>query len=192
MLQTLTIPMNCNPGFNTFIVHLFVCFIFSRLTIYTQTLLLQAQAPKFPKPKDEGWFLILGDVENRELLALKRVPFVGGRGNQSLAFQTPETVSHSCLMAFHALNLRKPSRIFIYFLLSLGISSPLHQMGRCVFTLYILSNSYIGLDQQYDVRLDVIEASIDTQLNTEVLEEAEIPKARPGMSRLQVYPSRIV
>ena len=50
-------------------------------------------APKFPKPKDEGWFMILGDVENRELLALKRVPFVGARANQSLAFQTPEEVS---------------------------------------------------------------------------------------------------
>ena len=52
-------------------------------------------APKFPKPKDEGWFLILGDVENRELLALKRVPFVGARGNQTLAFQTPEAVSYT-------------------------------------------------------------------------------------------------
>ena len=49
-------------------------------------------APKFPKPKDEGWFLILGDVENRELLALKRVPFIGARANQTLAFQTPEEV----------------------------------------------------------------------------------------------------
>ena len=49
-------------------------------------------APKFPKPKDEGWFLILGDAENRELLALKRVPFVGARANHTLAFQTPEQV----------------------------------------------------------------------------------------------------
>ena len=57
-------------------------------------------APKFPKPKDEGWFLILGDVENRELLALKRVPFVGARANQSLAFQTPEEVSSQISFLF--------------------------------------------------------------------------------------------
>ena len=30
-------------------------------------------APRFGKPKDEGWFLLLGDRERRELLALRRV-----------------------------------------------------------------------------------------------------------------------
>ena len=34
---------------------------------------LTAHAPRFPKPKDEGWFLTLGCVERQELLALKRV-----------------------------------------------------------------------------------------------------------------------
>lgn len=33
---------------------------------------LAAVAPRFPKPKDESWFLILGCRERRELLALKR------------------------------------------------------------------------------------------------------------------------
>lgn len=38
----------------------------------------KAYAPKFPKPKDEGWFLIVGDVDNKELVALKRVSYVRG------------------------------------------------------------------------------------------------------------------
>jgi len=30
---------------------------------------------RFPKSKDEGWFLVLGNIEdNQDLLALKRVP----------------------------------------------------------------------------------------------------------------------
>ena len=34
-----------------------------------------AHAPRFPKPKDEGWFLVIGDVEQYEVLALKRVGY---------------------------------------------------------------------------------------------------------------------
>ena len=34
-----------------------------------------AHAPRFPKAKDEGWFLVLGDVEQYEVVALKRVGY---------------------------------------------------------------------------------------------------------------------
>lgn len=27
--------------------------------------------------------------------------------------------------------------------------------GRYIYTLYLLSDSYLGLDQQYDIKLDV-------------------------------------
>ncbi|KAH8021382.1 hypothetical protein HPB51_015562 [Rhipicephalus microplus] len=33
---------------------------------------VQALAPHYPKPKDESWFLVLGDRERKELVALKR------------------------------------------------------------------------------------------------------------------------
>jgi hypothetical protein len=36
-------------------------------------------APRFPKLKEEGWWLVLGDAASRELMALRRVSF-GGRG----------------------------------------------------------------------------------------------------------------
>uniref|UniRef100_W5K1G2 Activating signal cointegrator 1 complex subunit 3 n=1 Tax=Astyanax mexicanus TaxID=7994 RepID=W5K1G2_ASTMX len=92
----------------------------------------KAQAPRFPKPKDEGWFLVLGEVEKKELLAIKRVGYVRNRSVVSLAFYTPE------------------------------------QTGKCIYTLYLMSDSYLGLDQQYDIHLNVTPASISAQVNSEV------------------------
>lgn len=80
----------------------------------------RAYCPKFPRGKDEGWFLILGNIEARELIALKRVfSLRGGRNTQSLTFTVPS----------------KP--------------------GRLILTLYVMSDAYLGLDQQYDLMLEV-------------------------------------
>ncbi|KAM4632986.1 activating signal cointegrator 1 complex subunit 3 [Polymixia lowei] len=92
----------------------------------------KAQAPRFPKVKDEGWFLVLGEVERRELLAVKRIGYIRNRSVVSLAFYTPE------------------------------------KTGKCIYTLYLMSDSYLGLDQQYDIHLNVRPASIAAQVNTEV------------------------
>ncbi|XP_048008746.1 activating signal cointegrator 1 complex subunit 3 [Megalobrama amblycephala] len=94
----------------------------------------RAQAPRFPKPKDEGWFLVLGEVEKKELLAIKRVGFIRNRSSVSVAFYTPE------------------------------------KTGRCIYTLYLMSDSYLGLDQQYDLHLNIIPASIAAQVNSEISE----------------------
>jgi activating signal cointegrator complex subunit 3 len=91
-----------------------------------------AYAPRFPKPKDEGWFAVLGEVDSRDLVAMKRVPYIRGASSAQLAFFTPE--------------------------------SP----GRVIYTFYLMSDSYLGLDQQMDVRLEVIPASIEAQVNTEL------------------------
>ncbi|XP_028326089.1 activating signal cointegrator 1 complex subunit 3 isoform X2 [Gouania willdenowi] len=95
----------------------------------------KAQAPRFPKAKDEGWFLIVGEVERRELLAVKRVGYVRNRTVVSVAFYTPE------------------------------------HTGKCIYTLYLMSDSYLGLDQQYDIHLNVTPASVAAQVNTEVSEQ---------------------
>lgn len=50
----------------------------------------KAQAPRFPKAKDEGWFLVVGEVDRRELLAVKRVGYVRNYTAVSVAFYTPE------------------------------------------------------------------------------------------------------
>ncbi|KAK5922855.1 hypothetical protein CgunFtcFv8_020084 [Champsocephalus gunnari] len=92
----------------------------------------KAQAPRFPKLKDEGWFLVVGEVDRRELLAVKRIGYVRQRTAVSVAFYTPE------------------------------------KTGKCIYTLYLMSDCYLGLDQQYDIHLNVTPASISAQVNTEV------------------------
>ncbi|XP_011922281.1 PREDICTED: activating signal cointegrator 1 complex subunit 3 isoform X3 [Cercocebus atys] len=91
-----------------------------------------AVTPRFPKSKDEGWFLILGEVDKRELIALKRVGYIRNHHVASLSFYTPEIP------------------------------------GRYIYTLYFMSDCYLGLDQQYDIYLNVTQASLSTQVNTKV------------------------
>ncbi|KPI98758.1 Activating signal cointegrator 1 complex subunit 3 [Papilio xuthus] len=74
--------------------------------------------PRFPRGKNEGWFLTLGDTEQGELLALKRVP---PRGTAQVTLYTPPMT------------------------------------GRIIYTLYILSDSYLGLDQQYDLQFELMD-----------------------------------
>ena len=72
-------------------------------------------APQFTKPKDEGWFIILGNSDNNDLVALKRIGFIRSKTVVTLSVTTP--------------------------------SLP----GRHSYTLFIISDSYLGLDQQYDI-----------------------------------------
>ncbi|RWS17895.1 Activating signal cointegrator 1 complex subunit 3-like protein [Dinothrombium tinctorium] len=53
----------------------------------------KAFAPRFPKKKDEGWLLVIGDADAGELIALKRLGFVGCAYNftQNIVFTTPES-----------------------------------------------------------------------------------------------------
>uniref|UniRef100_A0A8B9PMV7 Activating signal cointegrator 1 complex subunit 3 n=1 Tax=Apteryx owenii TaxID=8824 RepID=A0A8B9PMV7_APTOW len=83
---------------------------------------LVTAAPRFPKVKDEGWFLILGEIDKKELFALKRIGYVRTRNTVSVAFYTPET------------------------------------SGKYIYTLYLMSDSYLGMDQQYDIYLNIIPA----------------------------------
>uniref|UniRef100_A0A803VRD7 Activating signal cointegrator 1 complex subunit 3 n=1 Tax=Ficedula albicollis TaxID=59894 RepID=A0A803VRD7_FICAL len=87
----------------------------------------KATAPRFPKVKDEGWFLILGEVDKKELVALKRTGYIRNRNTVSIAFYTPETP------------------------------------GKCIYTLYLMSDSYLGMDQQYDIYLNIVPAQGTTE-----------------------------
>lgn len=53
---------------------------------------LKAYCPMFLKGKDESWFLILGDIENGELWALKRVSAVNNQQRyHQLQFGAPNS-----------------------------------------------------------------------------------------------------
>ncbi|XP_072748400.1 activating signal cointegrator 1 complex subunit 3 [Anoplolepis gracilipes] len=81
---------------------------------------LKVHCPMFLKGKDESWFLILGDIQNKELWALKRV---SGINNQS---------------KYHQLQFTSPN--------NLGITK---------LTFFLISDCYMGLDQQYNISLNV-------------------------------------
>ena len=42
------------------------------------------------QPKDEGWFLVLGDIEKKEVVALKRAGGIKRNSQQQIAFRTPD------------------------------------------------------------------------------------------------------
>ena len=71
--------------------------------------------PRFPKSKDEGWWLVLGEVDSGELLALKRLGAIRGKTRTSLAFSSPE------------------------------------ECCRQIYSLYLISDCYLGLDQQFEL-----------------------------------------
>lgn len=92
----------------------------------------KAHAPHFPKPKDVGWWVVLGEMDSGELLAVKRVSQVRSSNTVSLSFYTPE------------------------------------DLGRRIYTVYLINDAYLGMDQQYDVSLEIIQSDISSQVNTEV------------------------
>ena len=56
---------------------------------------------------------------------------------------------------------------------SLAFYTP-EELGRKIYTLYVMSDCYLGLDQQYDINLEVIESDISAQINTDdIIDEAE-------------------
>lgn len=83
--------------------------------------------PRFPKIKEEGWWVIVGDTANNELLALRRISF-GDRADVKL----------KC----------PPS------------ASP--RPRRQALAVYVVSDSYIGLDQEILINADdFVEVSDD-------------------------------
>lgn len=81
---------------------------------------LKAHCPMFLKGKDESWFLVLGDIQNKELWALKRVSGINSQ------------------QRYHQLQFTAPN-----------------SLGKTKLTFYLISDCYIGLDQQYDIYLNV-------------------------------------
>ncbi|XP_015183023.1 PREDICTED: activating signal cointegrator 1 complex subunit 3 isoform X2 [Polistes dominula] len=82
---------------------------------------LKAHCPMFQKGKDEGWFLVLGDISKRELWALRRVNGINDHHKiYQLQFTAPRNI------------------------------------GSMKLTFYLISDCYIGLDQQYDIQVNII------------------------------------
>ncbi|XP_003370094.1 putative DEAD/DEAH box helicase, partial [Trichinella spiralis] len=61
-----------------------------------------------------------------------------------------------CIDSGEILALRRVASFLSQTIVNLSFTAP-KTVGRCICTLYLMSDSYIGLDQQYDVHLNVEE-----------------------------------
>lgn len=59
------------------------------LTRIGQRTVKSIHCPKFPKGKDEGWFLTLGNQYDGELIALKRIGYRTNKSSHQLTFVAP-------------------------------------------------------------------------------------------------------
>ena len=99
---------------------------------------------------------MVGDVERKELCALKRVGAIGGGGGGKGG--NAKGSRQNLIIV--------PERV-----------------GRRIYTVYIMSDAYLGLDQQYDIRLNVVndgeaKESIDAADDTNEIfysDEEEMP-----------------
>lgn len=110
-------------------------------------------APKYPKPKDEGWMILIGERENKEMCALKRLSSIRGATRHSLTI-VPE------------------------------------RPGRCIYTVYVMSDSYLGLDQQYDLYLEA-EGEYVNEEDEIYYSDEEMPEIRDNTVASAITGSRV-
>lgn len=89
----------------------------------------KAYAPKYPKPKDENWILVLGlnsaNESTNELIALKRINNFKMKQNSNISFRTPKREE-------------------------ITSDKKLYEL-----TLFFMSDVYIGLDQQFEIKFEL-------------------------------------
>jgi pre-mRNA-splicing helicase BRR2 len=106
----------------------------------------KVHAPFYPTPKDEGWWLLVGNAKTNELCSIKRVS-VAQRGKARLEFDAPETA------------------------------------GEYEYTLYFMSDSYLGCDQEYELTVKVDEEEDDDSDDDDEDSEEEQEKQPEGSKR---------
>lgn len=82
----------------------------------------KSYAPKYPKPKDENWVVLLGN--DTDLVGMKRLNHIKNHQNMHILFRTPEVDDQAVRDGINVLEL----------------------------TLYFMSDVYLGLDQQYELK----------------------------------------
>ena len=91
-----------------------------------------AYAPKFPKKKTYSWWLLLGDAENDELIQMKRV----------LMETTSRKWQKKVIFDFEAPEVEDDE-----------------DPESFVLNLLCSSDSFVGLDQQYDLEINLVPAA---------------------------------
>ena len=80
-------------------------------------------APRFPKVKEEGWWIVVGDAKSNSLLCIKRIT-LQLKAKVKLEFVAPDAGEHA-------------------------------------YTLYLMSDSYLGCDQELELPMTIAEGGGD-------------------------------
>ncbi|KAJ1969142.1 activating signal cointegrator 1 complex subunit [Dispira parvispora] len=88
----------------------------------------QAYSPYFRKQANEGWWLVLGDPARDEILTLQNISFPVSTSSSSPTTQSQVKTTLDVVLP-----------------ISMGVMNPKWQ-------LYLISDVYVGLDQQRDVQ----------------------------------------
>lgn len=76
---------------------------------------------------------------------MKRCSYRYSKSSHQVTFFTPQRIGK-----FTTFKNFKQNNVYVELLFKFS--------GRFIYTVYIMSDSYIGFDQQYNIHLDVIEA----------------------------------
>ena len=101
-----------------------------------------AVTPVFPKPVDESWWLVIGNEETGELVALKRLGPIVKATTTTVTFYTPDTE------------------------------------GQHSYSLYLMSATYLGLDQQVPFRFTCVHGEERDVVDDDDDDEGEQGSAR--------------
>ncbi|CAG8667907.1 5396_t:CDS:2, partial [Funneliformis caledonium] len=93
-------------------------------------------APRFPKPQYESWWLVFGDKSNDSIIEMKRINMRNGPFGE---FSNEHTSK---------LKLTAPER-----------------EGKYQYTIFLISDGYLGIDQQYDVEFHVKDVKVVKEMN---------------------------
>eukprot|EP01012_Entosiphon_sulcatum_P019666 TRINITY_DN24576_c0_g2_i5.p2 TRINITY_DN24576_c0_g2~~TRINITY_DN24576_c0_g2_i5.p2 ORF type:complete len:511 (-),score=149.36 TRINITY_DN24576_c0_g2_i5:115-1647(-) len=96
-------------------------------------------APLFPKPREEGWWVVVGDPKTNQLFAIKRLSILQ-KANLKLEFQCPAFPS-------------APSPSQVGEGEGEGEGEGAAGAGAAVVTLYLISDCYMGCDQEYQIEI---------------------------------------
>eukprot|EP00823_Brevimastigomonas_motovehiculus_P004473 TRINITY_DN2963_c0_g1_i1.p1 TRINITY_DN2963_c0_g1~~TRINITY_DN2963_c0_g1_i1.p1 ORF type:complete len:2225 (-),score=605.06 TRINITY_DN2963_c0_g1_i1:245-6919(-) len=99
-------------------------------------------APRYPQPKSEGWWLVLGNPETNELVANKRVAMNKRNFAVHLEFNAPE------------------------------------MRGKYKYILSLMSDSYLGVDQEYPIEFTVAEGKSSSEAKEKNIKEEKSSKEK--------------
>lgn len=107
---------------------------------------LKIYSPFFPKAQHEAWWLILGNEEDNELYVLKRIN--SPKPDDKLSNNNSNS---------NGKGKRNMKQNEMEYTTNIKFVVPEDIQGSMKYTIYLINDGYIGLDQQYTFEVEVVE-----------------------------------